>query len=399
MRAHPHDGAQHRRRFGRRLAAALGALALLLGACGSGGADEPAIEEADAVDDAAPTTTTVASTTAPACATIPVEQRAGMTLVVGLPGVTSADDPLVDRLVAVGVSGVSLRDENLVSREQATALISGLRARLGEHLLVGVDEEGGRVTSLGAIGGRTPSARSLGRAGAGAATAAGAELAGLLSSLGFDWIFAPVLDLDGGPANEVIGDRSFSADPVVTIEVASAFAAELRNAGIAVTAKHFPGHGGPGDPHHGIIADPSPLEELAATDLVPFQQLVDRGVETVMVGHVAYPQIWGDRPASLEPGAYELLRSTGFDGVAVTDAIGMGAVYSIWGFDTAPPMALAAGADAILVNQGDRLEELRDGIVAAVGRGELSEERLDEAVTRVLRLQGRDPAAVLCAGG
>lgn len=379
--------------------AVLAALVVLLGACGTGGADEPAVEAADSTEEAAPTTTTVAPTTAPACATIPVEQRAGMTLVVGLPGVTSAADPLIDRLAAVGVSGVSLRDENLVSREQATALISGLRARLGEHLLVGVDEEGGRVTSLSAIGGRTPSARSLGRSGPEAAAAAGAELAELLSSLGFDWIFAPVLDLDAGPANEVIGDRSFGDDPAATTEVAGAFAAELRKVGIAVTAKHFPGHGGPGDPHHGIIADPSPREELVATDLVPFQQLIERGVETVMVGHVAYPQIWGDLPASLEPGAYELLRSTGFEGVAVTDAIGMGAVYSIWGFDTAPPMALAAGADAVLVNQGDRLEELRDGIVAAVGRGELSEERLDEAVSRVLRLQGRDPAAVLCAGG
>lgn len=372
---------------------------MLLAACGSGGADEPAVEAADTSDEAAPATTAVAPTTAPACATIPVEQRAGMTLVVGIPGVTSADDPLVDRLAAVGVSGVSLRDENLVSREQASALIAGLRERLGAHLLVGVDEEGGRVTSLGAIGGRTPSARRLGSAGTAAASAAGAELAELLTSLGFDWIFAPVLDLDGGPADEVIGDRSFSSDPAVTTEVASAFAAELRNAGVAVTAKHFPGHGGPGDPHYGIIADPSPMEELLATDLVPFQRLIERGVETVMVGHVAYPQIWGDLPASLEPGAYELLRYTGFDGVAVTDAIGMGAVHSMWGFDVAPPMALAAGADAILVNQGDRLEELRDGIVAAVARGELSEERLDEAVARVVRLQGRDPAAVLCAGG
>lgn len=368
-------------------------LAVVVTACGGG--EEPAVEEAASSEPSEDTSTT--TTSAPACARIPVEQRAGMTLVVGLPGVTSADDPLVDRLVAVGVSGVSLRDENLLSRDQAAALIAGLRAKLGEHLLVGVDEEGGRVRSLGAVGGGTPSARRLGAGGPAAAAAAGAALAELLSSVGFDWVYAPVLDLDGGPANEVIGDRSFSADPQVTTEAASAFAAELTKAGIAVTAKHFPGHGGPGDPHHGIIQDDSPREELLATDLVPFQRLIDAGAQTVMVGHVAYPQIWSDRPASLEPGAYELLRSMGFEGVAVTDAIGMGAVYSIWGFDTAPPMALAAGADAVLVNQGDRLEELRDGIVAAVGRGELSEERLDEAVSRVLTLQGRDPASVLCA--
>jgi beta-N-acetylhexosaminidase len=117
----------------------------------------------------------------------------------------------------------------------------------------------------------------------------------------------------------------------------------------------------------------------------------------VMVGHVAYPRLWGELPASLEPQAYALLRSMGFEGVAITDALGMGTVHSRWGFDVAAPMALAAGADAVLVNQGDRYAELIRGIVAAVATGELAEARLDEAAARVLDLHGRDGDLVICS--
>jgi beta-N-acetylhexosaminidase len=103
------------------------------------------------------------------------------------------------------------------------------------------------------------------------------------------------------------------------------------------------------------------------------------------------------RPASLEPGAYALLRSRGFDGVAITDALGMGAVHSQWGFDSAPALAIEAGADAALVNQGDHVEELVGGLVAAVTAGELPEARLDEAVGRILELRDQDPDGVICS--
>lgn len=115
-----------------------------------------------------------------------------------------------------------------------------------------------------------------------------------------------------------------------------------------------------------------------------------------MVGHVTYPSLWGDLPASLAPGAYELLRARGFDGVAITDALGMGAVHARFGFDLAPAMAVAAGADLVLVNQGEQVLTLRDGLLAAVSEGRLSEERLDDAVRRVLALRGEAPAGIVC---
>ena len=330
------------------------------------------------------------------CTRASLEDRTGLVLVVGLPGVTSAADPLVDRLAAIGVGGVMLRDANILDEAQATELVSGLRARLGAHLLVAVDDEGGRVSSMGALGQSRTSARRLGQRGVEAAQEAGADLGELASSVGIDWVFAPVADLDDGPASGVIGDRSFGDDPQAVAAAAGAFADGIRSAGVAVTAKHFPGHGGEGDPHAGDTIDPTPLDVLEAEDLVPFEALVDDGAEAVMVGHVAYTAVWGDLPASLQPGAYQLLRDLGFHGVAITDALGMGAVHARFGFDRAPAMAVAAGADAVLVNQGDEVEVLHDGLVAAVREGRLDEGRLDEAVRRVLALRGQSPDGVVC---
>lgn len=327
-----------------------------------------------------------------------LEERAGLVLVVGLPGVTETDDALIDLLAEVGVGGVMLRDENLTGIRQAKALVAGLRRRLGPNLLVAVDEEGGRVTSMRALGDTTSSARRLGRAGPRAARTAGEDLGDLAASIGIDWVFAPVVDLDGGPAGGVIGDRSFSGDADTVVAAAGAFAAGLREAGVAVTIKHFPGHGGAhGEPHAGTSTDDRSRRDLLRTDVVPFDALIEAGAEAVMVGHVTYPKLWGPTPASLSPGAYELLRERGFDGLAITDALGMGAIYNRWGFDDAPAMAVAAGADAVLVNQGDRVLELRNGLVGAVRVGELDEARLDQAVSRVLALRGEDPTGILCA--
>jgi beta-N-acetylhexosaminidase len=343
-----------------------------------------------------PDTTLAADSEIAVCSRASLEDRAGLVLVIGLPGVTDATDPLIDELVMAGVGGVMLRDENIVDEEQAIELISGLRARLGEHLLVAIDDEGGRVTAMGALDQPVRSARTLARLGTEETEAFATEMGELARSIGVDWVFAPVVDLDDGEASGVIGDRSFGSDPAEVSELASAFAEGLQRAGEAVTVKHFPGHGGSGDPHLGATIDPSTLDDLEAADLIPFGVLIDQGAEAVMVNHVAYPEIWGDEPASLVPEVYEHLRAMGFEGVAITDALGMGAVHARYGFDVAPAMAIGAGADAVLVNQGHEVAALHQGVVDAVRNGTLDERRLDEAAGRMLALRGQPGEGTVC---
>jgi len=116
----------------------------------------------------------------------------------------------------------------------------------------------------------------------------------------------------------------------------------------------------------------------------------------VMMSHVTFPAL-GPLPASLEPAAYRLLRSLGFEGVAVTDAVNMSALSTQWSLLEAAVMALAAGGDMVLATAGDQAKAMRDALVAAVEKGRLPEARLDEAVGRVLTLRGEDPATMICA--
>ena len=319
----------------------------------------------------------------------PLEGRAAAVLVVGLPGVTAADDPLVADVAGLGVGGVLLDDGNITSAEQASALVDGVRDRSPFGLLVMADEEGGRVSSTDAVGPRTPSARRLGDVGPDAARRAGRDVGARLAGLGIDVALAPVADVDGGPADGVIGDRSFSGDPAVAADAAVAFADGVAEAGLLRTAKHFPGHGGTADTH----AAPVVVDDVAAGALVPFEALVDAGVELVMLAHVAYRTL-GDGPASLEPAAYELLRDTGFDGVAVTDDLGMAAVARP--IPEAVVLAIAAGADAALFVDGGAALAARDALVAAVRDGRLPEARLDEAVLRLAAARGIEPPENIC---
>lgn len=380
----------------RRRGAAVLLLALLGAACGGSGSGNAATGVA------APTSTvglpppppTVTSTTRP-CQPAPLEARAATVLAVGINDATSADAPLAAQVAALGVGGVILLGHNILDAAQARALIAGLRQQSPRKLLVSVDEEGGRVSRLRPIVGSTPSARTLGQRPLADIAAVAAERGTVLRDLGFDLVLAPVADADGGPAGGAVGDRAFATTPAEAGPRAAAFADGVRRAGVAATAKHFPGQGGLADSHDGQVVSDTPLAELRAIATAGFGPVVSAGVAAVMMSHVTYRAL-GPLPASLEPAAYRMLRSLGFSGVAITDAVGMEAIVEQWSLPDATVLALNAGADLVLATPGDKAAAMRDGVVAAVTGGRLPEARLDEAVGRVLALRGEDPRTMVC---
>ena len=335
---------------------------------------------------AAPAVTLPAS-----CRDLPLRRRAGLVLVVGMPDITDPADPLVDDLVDLGVGGVFLTGYNVTTRSQVAALVDALHAGDAPAPLIATDEEWGRVSSFRDLLGATSSPRTL------AATrttdqvrAAARALGDDLTALGVDWDFAPLADLDGGPSGGVIGDRAFGAAPDVAGRYARAFARGLRRAGVLATVKHFPGHGAVAsdvDPHSRRVPSTVSRRELRDEHLPPFEHLIDDGVPVVMLNHVTYDALDRRRPASMSPRAYRLLRGTGFDGVAITDSIGMGAVHRRWNFPAAAEQAIRAGADAVLATDGTQARRMRRRLVAAVRAGRLPAARLDEAVARVLALR------------
>ena len=332
------------------------------------------------------------------CVPVPLEQRAAQVLVVGLPGATVSSDAMVDEILDVGVGGVLITSPNVESSAQVGQFVSDLRALAGRPLVITAGEESGRVATFRDVLGSTPSARSL------AATRSPEEVRDLaeevgsgLAALGVDLDLAPVVDLDDGPAGAIIGDRSFSADPATASTYGLAWAQGLAAAGVRPTAKHFPGHGRvTGDSHIELPTVDASLEELQESDLVPFADLIDAGVPVVMLDHIAYTIFDPHLPASLSPKAYELLREMGFEGVAMTDSVGMGAVNLQYSFPEAAVLSVAAGADAVLTTDGSQARAMRDALVDAVGSGELPQARLDEAAARMVALAGGDAQAATC---
>lgn len=334
----------------------------------------------------------------PACFPAPLADRAAAVLMVGLPEVRRADDPLAVQVARLGVGGVFLAASNVGDEAQVKALVSGLRAQAPRPLVVATDAESGRVSVLRAVVGGGPSPRRLAAQDSPADVRRFARALGdRLQGLGVDLDLAPVLDLDDAASGGVIGDRSFSGDPDRAAAYGLAFKDGLADAGVGSAVKHFPGQGRSGaDTHQRSVRVSTALADVVGRDLVPFQRLIDAGAPVVMLNHLDYAHLDGDLPASLSPAAYALLRSTGFRGVAMTDSLGMGAVNSRWDFPEAAVRAITAGADLAFATDGRQAERMRDALVHAVQAGRLPERRLDQAATRVIRLAGGDPLALTC---
>lgn len=326
-------------------------------------------------------------------ATLSPREQAGLLVVAGIPHVDHVDDPEAAAVLAAGVGGLVLRGGNLTDPQQARTLAEDLAAAAPLGLLLFTDQEGGRVTHARAVVEQTPSARRLGRALAedpsdSAARDAGETIGTGLRAAGIHATLAPVADLDDGPYGAIIGDRSFGGTAPVAAPAAVAFTQGLRARGTMAVAKHFPGYAGADDTHSTATLVSLDRDELA-DDLAVFEALVAAGVDAVMVGHVSYAA-FGGVPASIDPEVYERLRATDFDGVAVTDSLGMGAVHRERGHGGAAVAALRAGADLVLANQGSQAAiDMRDAIMDAVATGELPRDRFDQALRRVMLLRAR----------
>ncbi|WP_434318319.1 glycoside hydrolase family 3 N-terminal domain-containing protein [Leifsonia sp. P73] len=206
--------------------------------------------------------------------------------------------------------------------------------------------------------------------------------------------FAPDVDINSNADNPVIGVRSFGSLPAVVAEQGAAWTRGLQSAGVAVCAKHFPGHGDTAaDSHLELPVVELTLEELRERELEPFRAVIDAGARTVMTSHILLPRIDPELPATFSRTIVEgLLRGElGFGGVVVTDALDMHGASGERGIPQAAVLALAAGCDLLCIgteNTDAQLAEIEDAIVAAVAEGRVSAARIEQAAGRVLALAG-----------
>ena len=294
------------------------------------------------------------------------------------------------------LAGVSVTGDNVVDQEQVLAMTGAVaQAAVDDGRdfppVVGVDQEGGYVSHLRGIATEFPHFQSAGlavqadsrlgrRVTRAAALTTGLELRGL----GFTWVFAPVADVTIGAADPTIGARSPSTDPKVAAQAVGAAVKGYDDAGIVSTVKHFPGHGtATADSHDTLPVVDSTLAEITAHDLPPFESAIRQAAPAVMLSHLDVASVAPGVPASMAPAVYDLLRDDlGFEGVTITDSLGMGAVG---GRPTPALQALEAGADLLLMPV-DTATTHRI-VVDAIRSGAIERARVEEAAARVVALQ------------
>ena len=265
----------------------------------------------------------------------------------------SAEDR--ELLAHPATGGLIFFARNYEDPTQLRSLVDQVR-QVRPEILIAVDQEGGRVQRFRQGFTRLPAMAELSHRYAADAAAAerearllGALMASELLTCGVDISFAPVLDLDFGHSS-VIGDRSFGATAEQVVALAGAFIAGMRQAGMAATGKHFPGHGHvAADSHLELPVDERALDEIRAADLVPFSALAST-LDGIMPAHVVYSQV-DEKPAGFSSFWLQqvLRRELGFDGVIFSDDLAMAGAACAGGYPQRAAAALDAGCDMILV--------------------------------------------------
>ena len=271
--------------------------------------------------------------------------------------------------------------------ESHSDLIDSVRAAAGRaDMLIAIDHEGGRVC-------RTPEPVTRFEYAvrwADEAAAVGHAMGQELASLGFNLNFAPVLDIHTNPDNPVIGPRAFGSSPEAVIRAALPFLQAMQAEGVLACGKHFPGHGDTSvDSHIGLPTQPLDLDALRQRELAPFRAVIAGGAPMLMTSHILYSSVDPHAPVTLSRRfGVEILRGElGFDGVAVSDDIGMGAMSEFFEAPEAAARFLAAGFDMLMVcahfTEADRARGFARAILDAAADGRLDPAAMARSKARI----------------
>ncbi|MFD1151146.1 glycoside hydrolase family 3 protein [Saccharothrix hoggarensis] len=284
--------------------------------------------------------------------------------------------------------------DNIDTPRQIAALSNGLQRASDIPLAISIDQEMGIVTRIGPPATQFPGNMALGAGRSTADAERAAEItARELRAMGVNQNFAPDADVNSNPVNPVIGVRSYSSDPALAAEMTAAQVRGYQGRflsphAVSATAKHFPGHGDTAEDSHTTLPKVDrTVEEWERLDAPPFTAAIAAGVDSIMTAHIRMPKIDpSGEPATLSKPVLDLLRDKlGYDGVVITDSLAMAGVRQMHPDAEIPVLALKAGVDQLLMPV--KLDVAVNSVLAAVRGGELTEERIDRSVLRVLRMK------------
>lgn len=317
-------------------------------------------------------------------------EKLGQMVMIGIQG-TKVDDDSLYMLNQYHMGGVILFDRNMKSSEQVKQLTSDLQAQSNEKvpLFIGIDEEGGDVVRMAEKLTPPPSQKEIGATGdIEQAKTWAIKTAKSLKDIGINVNFAPVADVGSNDK------RSYSTDANTVIDFVRAATKGYQQENIIYSLKHFPGIGkGKVDSHVDSSSIDVTKEILMAEDILPFKTIIDENDPNdyfILVSHLKYPALDEEYPASLSSKIMtDLLRNElGYKGIIITDDMEMGAVANHNDFRSIGVKAVKAGADIVLVcHEYEHQQEVYLGLLDAVNSGEISQERIDESVKRIIKVK------------
>lgn len=321
-----------------------------------------------------------------------LDEKIGQMLMVGIDG-TEVDEEFKNFASEYKFGTVILFGQNITDAEQLVELTNSIKSTSGDiPYIIGMDEEGGLVTRVPDDVLSMPSALTIaGSEDTEYCYNAGYQIGTQITSFGLHTGFCPVLDIWSNPDNTVIGNRAYgkTSDDVCTYGIADMLG--LKASGAIPVAKHFPGHGDTEtDSHYGLPLVTKTKEELWQSELLPFKSAIENGVPMIMAAHILCIELDSQYPASMSKSVItDLLRDEmGFDGVVITDDMTMGAITDNYSFGEAAVLSINAGCDIISICFGeDNVKQAAEAIKEAVENGEITEERIDESVRRILKLK------------
>ena len=317
---------------------------------------------------------------------VPLFRQCAEMFMVGFPGLTPTPD--FESLVKSGIYGAVLFKRNIESIEQTAELCSKIKRDAGRPFLIAVDQEGGRVARLrGPPLIEIPPMRVIGASGdADLAHRVGELIAFELSAIGFDWNFAPVLDVDTHPDNPVIGDRSFHSKSEEVARLGLAMAKGLEAGGIASCGKHFPGHGDTTQDSHRVLPRlPHTLERLRSIELLPFRAYAANQLAALMTAHIIFEAVDSKMPATMSLRVLDgiLRREMGFEGLIVSDDLEMKAISDNHSLEEVVVQGAIAGVDLFLIcHHAEVQSRAIEILVQAVEKGEVKPDRIRSAANR-----------------
>lgn len=301
-------------------------------------------------------------------------------------------------------NGIILFAQNVKETEQTLRLIQAMQEASKTPLLISIDQEGGIVTRLG-TGTNFPGNMAIGATrNPNYSYNIGKIIAKELKVLGINTNLAPTIDVNNNPKNPVIGLRSFSSNPYLVAKLAIPMINGMKSENIIAVAKHFPGHGDTAiDTHYGLASVDKSMDELEKTELIPFKKAIDAGIDMIMTAHVQLPQIEkdyfiatnGDKiiyPSTISDDVITgiLRNKLNFDGVVITDALGMKAISDNLGPYEAMKLAIKAGVDILLmpislhnIEDVKKLDTVIEKLVEDVKNGDIPESMIDKSIERI----------------